>query len=36
MVEYRTHRVSWVSPIEGKAHVDSDHPSLENLAGRET
>lgn len=30
MTEHRMHRVSWVSPSEEKAHVDSQH-----LRGRE-
>lgn len=25
MVEYRMHRVSWLSSTEGKAHVDFEH-----------
>lgn len=33
MVEHRTHRVSWVSSIKGKARVDFERPSLENLQG---
>lgn len=36
MVERRTHRVSWVSSIEGKACVDFERPSPEKLAGRNT
>lgn len=36
MVEHRTHRVSWASAIERKAHVEFEHPSLENLARRNT